>query len=63
MMLTQVAEVAVEFFHSLFVRLGTFALQALVELKHHFSHDPRVDRWVRRICDYSIPSSVYAPHA
>lgn len=32
-MLTQIAEVAVQFFHALFVRLGAFALEALVELK------------------------------
>lgn len=34
MMLTQIAEVAVQFFHTLFVRLGAFALQPLVELEH-----------------------------
>lgn len=35
MMLAQVAKVAVEFLHTLLVRLGAFAFQALVKLKHH----------------------------
>ena len=36
-MLTQIAKIAVEFFHTLFMRLGAFALQTLVELMHSLS--------------------------
>ena len=66
MMLTQIAEVAVEFFHTLFVRLGAFALQALVKLKAiTVSQDPGVGTLgdKQQHVNIALPFFVCAPHA